>query len=347
MTSRVVINGRSIGPDQPCYIIAEIGVNHNGDLGLAHRLIDLAAASGADAVKFQTFVTDELTLSDAPQAEYQARSVGEKSQADMLRQYELPFPAFAELQAHCAQAGVDFISTAFDAVSLDFIIGLGPACLKWPSGEINNLPLLRMAARSGLPLLLSTGMGTMTEVSRALDWLGPDVPTVILQCVSQYPAEIEDQNLRVLPAMAGAFGCPVGFSDHTIGPYAAIAARALGMAVLEKHFTMDRAMAGPDHHASVEPDDFRELVRAIRAIERGLGDGLKRPRAVEGDVARVARKSLVYRRDLAAGQVLSEDDLTTKRPGTGVSPDQFDAFIGRRLTRDVRRDTLLKPDDVA
>jgi N,N'-diacetyllegionaminate synthase len=346
MTREIEINGRKIGADHPCYIIAEVGVNHNGDLGLAHRLIDLAAAAGADAVKFQTFVTDELTLSDAPQAEYQARSVGEKSQADMLRQYELPFPAFAELQAHCAAAGVDFISTAFDAVSLDYIIGLKPACLKWPSGEINNLPLLRMAARSGLPLLLSTGMGTLTEVSRALDWIGPDVPTVILQCVSQYPAEIADQNLRVLPAMQGAFGCPVGFSDHTIGPYAAVAARALGMAVLEKHFTMDRGMSGPDHHASVEPEDFKHLVRIIREIEKGLGDGMKRPRAVEGDVAKVARKSLVYRRALKVGHILAEDDLTSKRPGTGVSPDQFDSFVGRRLKQDVQRDTLLKPDDV-
>ncbi len=346
MRNEIQINGRRIGADHPCYIIAEVGVNHNGDIGLAHQLIDLAAAAGADAIKFQTFVTDELTLSDAPQADYQTRSVGEKTQADMLRQYELPFAAFAELQAHCAAAGVDFISTAFDAVSLDFIIGLKPACLKWPSGEINNLPLLRMAARSGLPLLLSTGMGTLTEVSRALDWLGPDVPTVILQCVSQYPAEIEDQNIRVLPAMQGAFACPVGFSDHTIGPYAAIAARALGMAVLEKHFTMDRRMPGPDHHASVEPEDFKELVRIIRAIELGLGDGIKRPRDVESNVAKVARKSLVYRRDLGVGHILGEDDLTSKRPGTGVAPDQFDSFIGRRLKQPVRQDTMVKPDDV-
>jgi N,N'-diacetyllegionaminate synthase len=346
MSPRIDIAGRPISADHPCYIIAEIGVNHNGDLNLAHEMIDLAAQAGADAVKFQTYVTDELVLPDAPQADYQARNLGRRSQADMLRDYELPFPAFVELQAHCQRIGIDFISTAFDAVSLEFIIGLKPACLKWASGEITNLPLMRQAARSGLPMLLSTGMGTLTEISRALDWLGSEVPTVILQCVSQYPAEIADQNLRVLPAMQSVFGSPVGFSDHTLGPYAAIAARALGMAVLEKHFTLDRKLPGPDHAASVEPGDFSELVRLVRAIEAGLGDGVKRPRVVERPVASVARKSLVYRRDLRAGHVLGEQDLTAKRPGTGLAPDRLDAFLGRTLQRDVGRDTLLEPTDV-
>lgn len=345
MTPEIQISGRPIGAERPCYIIAEIGVNHNGDLDLAHKLIDLAAEAGADAVKFQTYVTDELVLPDAQQADYQARNLGEKSQADMLRDYELPFSAYPQLQAHCARVGIDFISTAFDVVSLEFIIGLKPACLKWASGELTNMPLLHMASKAKLPMLLSTGMGTVTEISRARDWLGPNVETVILQCVSQYPAAISDQNLRVLPAMQNVFGCPVGFSDHTLGPYAAVAARALGMAVLEKHFTLDSKMPGPDHAASVMPDDFTQLVNIVRDIEAGLGDGVKRPRASERNVASVARKSLVFRNNFPKGHVLSEADLTAKRPGIGLSPDQFDVFIGRTLSRDVRRDELLDRND--
>lgn len=345
MTPEIHIGGRPVGPDHPCYIIAEIGVNHNGDLDLAHKLIDLAAQTGADAVKFQTYVTDELVLPDAQQADYQVRNLGKKSQAEMLRDYELPFSAFVELQAHCTRVGIDFISTAFDAVSLEFVIGLKPVCLKWASGELTNMPLLRMAGKAGMPMLLSTGMGTVTEISRARDWLGPDVKTVILQCVSQYPAAIADQNLRVIPAMQNVFGCPVGFSDHTMGPYAAVAARALGMAVLEKHFTLDNTMPGPDHAASVMPDEFTHMVHVLREIEAGLGDGVKQPRPSERNTSSVARKSLVFRNDLPKGHVLTEMDLTAKRPGSGLPPDQFNDFMGRVLRRDVRRDELLEKSD--
>lgn len=342
----VRIASRRVGPDHPCYIIAEIGVNHNGDLPTAHKLIDLAVACGADAVKFQTYITDELVLPDAQQAEYQMHSVGKKSQAEMLRDYELPFSAFVELQAHCARLKIDFISTAFDPASLEFIIGIKPACLKWASGELTNMPLLRMANKARLPILLSTGMGSLTEISRALDWLDPDVEKVILQCVSQYPAAISDQNLRVLPAMQNAFGCPVGFSDHTMGPYAAVAARSLGMAVLEKHFTLDRSMPGPDHAASITPSEFTHMVQILRQIEAGLGDGIKRPCASERNTSSAARKSLVFRRNLTKGHVLGEEDLTAKRPGTGLQPDELDTFIGLVLRRDVSRDELLKKSDV-
>lgn len=347
MTPSVSFAGRRVSADDPCYVIAEIGVNHNGDPELAHQLIDAAAAAGVDAVKFQTYITDELVLASADRAAYQNRNAGTvASQAEMLRRCELPFDVFAELRTHCREAKIDFISTAFDAPSLDFVISLEPACLKWASGELTNRPLLMQAANSALPLLLSTGMGSLAEIGRAIDWLDGRLELVVLQCVSDYPAAIEDQNLRTLPAMRAAFGCPTGFSDHTIGPHAAIAARALGMAVLEKHFTLDRTMEGPDHRASVEPHEFAELVRLLRAIEAGLGDGVKRPAAAEADVRAVARKSLVYRRDLPVGHMLTEADLTAKRPGTGLAPDRMDLVTGRILDRAVCRDEMVDPSDV-
>lgn len=337
---------RPIGPDHPTYVIAEIGVNHNGDLDLAHKLIDLAAGTGADAVKFQTYITDELILPDTRKASYQSQNVRDVSQADMLRKYELPFEAFVELKEHCSEVGLDFIATAFDAPSLEFVVSLEPVCLKWASGEITNQPLLRMAGRSGLPMVLSTGMGTLDEIEAARRWLGEETPVVILQCVSNYPAAIEDQNLRVLPMMQEHFGCPVGFSDHTIGPYAALVARALGMAVLEKHFTLDTRMLGPDHSASVMPADFKRMITLLRQIEVGLGDGIKRPREVENDVREVARKSLVYRQSLPAGHVLGPKDMTAKRPGIGLSPDNFDRFLGCTLVAAVERDKLVSESDV-
>lgn len=340
------IAGRRIAADAPTYVIAEIGVNHNGDPGLAHRMIDAAKRTGADAVKFQTYRTQDLVLESAAKAEYQNRTTGSGSQFDMLRALELPFEVFAELRDHCREAGIDFMSTAFDPISLDYVASLDPVCLKWPSGELTNRPLLRQARATGLPVMLSTGMGSLHEIAAAMDLMGPEAQVVILQCVSNYPARIEDQNLRVLPAMQAAFGCPVGFSDHTIGPYAAIAAKALGMAVLEKHFTLDRSMEGPDHSASIEPDDFTEMVGLLRQIEEGLGDGVKRPRPAEENVRAVARKSLVYRRDLPAGHVLGETDLIGKRPGGGVGLDQLELFTGRTLARAVSADQLLEADHV-
>ena len=341
------LGSRRIAADAPCYVIAEIGVNHDGDAATAHRLIDAAVAAGADAVKFQTFRTDELVLRDAPQAAYQSRNLGgDGSQSEMLRRLELPFEAFAGFKDHCDASGIDFISTAFDAPSLDFVISLEPVCLKWASGELTNLPLLDRAAASGLPMLLSTGMGSVAEIARAVDWIDGRMPLVILQCVSDYPAAIEDQNLRTLPVLASAFGCPTGFSDHTVGPYAMIAARALGMAVLEKHFTLDSARPGPDHRASIEPDAFRAMVDLLRRIEDGLGDGVKRPRAAERDVREVARKSLVYRGALPEGHVLAATDFTAKRPALGIPPDRMAEMVGRTLVRPVEADTLAAPGDV-
>ncbi|MDX1785267.1 MAG: N-acetylneuraminate synthase family protein [Roseovarius sp.] len=340
------IGGRRIAADAPTYVIAEIGVNHNGSADLAHKMIDAAQATGADAVKFQTYRTQDLVLESAAKAEYQNRTTGLGSQFDMLRALELPFEVFTELRDHCREVGIDFMSTAFDPISLDHVASLEPVCLKWPSGELTNWPLLRQARATGLPVMLSTGMGSLREIAAAMDLMGPGADVVILQCVSNYPARIEDQNLRVLPVMQAAFGCPVGFSDHTIGPYAALAARALGMAVLEKHFTLDCGMEGPDHAASIEPEDFTRMVSLLRQIEQGLGDGVKRPSASEENVRSVARKSLVYRRDLPAGHVLKESDLIGKRPGGGIGMDQMELYLGRALSQAVTADLLLEPDHV-
>jgi sialic acid synthase SpsE len=348
MIASIEIGGRRISADDPCYIIAEVGVNHNGDADLAHKMIDAAKAAGADAVKFQTYKTDALITANTQKAEYQIGTTGEGSQDAMLRRLELPHETFAALARHCREIGIDFMSTAFDSESLEVVSKLDPVCLKWPSGELTNTLLLRQATQYNLPILLSTGMGTLTEISTALDLLaahGTD-DVVILQCVSNYPAAIEEQNLRVLPHMAAVFGKPTGFSDHTEGPYAALAARALGMSVLEKHFTMDRTMDGPDHRASIEPAEFIHMVKILRRVEQGLGDGVKRRLISEQNVMTAARKSLVYLKDLPAGHVLSLQDLTVKRPGTGLPPIEVNSFIGRTLEKAVTIDEQVRRDHV-
>ncbi len=348
MSAYIKLGNRRISADEPCYIIAEVGVNHNGDVDLAHKMVDAAKAAGANAVKFQTYKTDALITANTKKADYQTGTTGAGSQDAMLRQLELPQEVFAGLAKHCRDVGVDFMSTAFDSESLEVVSKLNPVCLKWPSGELTNTLLLRQVAQYDLPILLSTGMGTLTEISAALDLLaahGTD-DVVILQCVSNYPAAIEEQNLRVLPNMAAVFGKPTGFSDHTEGPYAALAARALGMSVLEKHFTMDRTMEGPDHRASIEPAEFSKLVSVLRQVEMGLGDGVKRRLKSEQNILTVARKSLVYLRDLSAGHVLTIEDLTAKRPGNGLPPDEVDTVIGRVLDKAVTRDEQVQRDHV-
>lgn len=328
---------RVISREAPCYIIAEIGVNHNGELALAKELIAAAVEAGADAVKFQTFRLASLVLPGAAKAEYQERQTGSGSQAEMLAALELSNEDFRQLREECDRLGVDFLSTAFDSDSLRDVVALEPKALKWPSGEIDNVPLLRQAAKTGLPIILSTGMADLVEIEAALSVLDASSsgPVAILQCVSQYPAPMAEQNLAAIPAMARQFGRVTGFSDHTDTLWAAIAARALGMAILEKHLTLDRGMAGPDHKASIEPDAFAEMVAAIRAVETSLGDGIKRPMPSELSTRAVARKSLVYTCSLEAGTVLEASHLTALRPGDGLSPANIDAMLGRPLNRAV------------
>jgi N,N'-diacetyllegionaminate synthase len=327
-----------------CFVIAEAGVNHNGDLGLAGRLVDAAADAGADAVKFQTFRTAALVSAAAPKARYQVETTGGgESQQAMLARLELSAAAHAALKAHAARRSLVFFSTPFDEASADLLEGLGVALFKVPSGEVTNLPLLRHVAAKGRPVLLSTGMCTLDEVAVAVATVraAGDPPLAILHCVSAYPAPAEDTNLKAMDTLRERFGCPVGLSDHSLGIEIALAAVARGAALLEKHLTLDRTLPGPDHRASLEPADFAALVRGVRAVESALGDGVKRPMPSELDTRAVARRSLVAARALPAGHRIRPGDIAIKRPGTGISPAELDRVVGRTLTRDVAADDLL------
>ena len=338
-----VVGGRVLGQG-PAFVIAEAGVNHNGDLDLARRLVDAAADAGADAVKFQTFRTDALVSGTAPKARYQMETTGgAESQRAMLARLELSAAAHAGLREHATRRGLVFFSTPFDEASADLLAGLGVELLKVPSGEVTNLPLLRHVAAKGRPVLLSTGMSTLDEVATAVDTIraAGDPPLAILHCVSAYPAPVEDTNLRAMDALRARFGCPVGLSDHSLGLEIALAAVARGAAVLEKHLTLDRALPGPDHRASLPPADFAALVRGVRAVEAALGDGDKRPMPSEIDTRAVARRSLVAARALPAGHRLARGDVAIKRPGTGIAPGELDRVLGRRLTRALAADELI------
>jgi N,N'-diacetyllegionaminate synthase len=331
--TQVTIGERSIGEGYPCFIIAEAGVNHDGEVELAHRLIDVAAEAGADAVKFQTYDASALATANAPKADYQIATTGaDETQLQMLRRLELPRSAHAPLKAHCEERGLIFLSTPFDPGSVDFLADLGVLAFKTPSQEIINLPFLRQIARHRRPMIVSTGNSTLAEVDAAMRVIERErASSVLLHCVSQYPAAAADANLRAMDTLARAFGVPVGFSDHTLGTAVPIAAAALGATVIEKHYTLDRRRAGPDHRASLEPAELRSMVNDIRAVEVALGDGRKRPVDAEADVGRAARKSLVAARDLSEGTVLDADAIAAKRPGTGLSPALTELVLGRRL----------------
>jgi N,N'-diacetyllegionaminate synthase len=340
---RFVISGRCLG-EGPAFLIAEAGVNHNGDLDLARRLVDAAADAGADAVKFQTFRTDALVSESAPKARYQVEATGGgESQRAMLARLELDRDAHAMLRDRADARGLVFFSTPFDEASVDLLEALDVALLKVPSGEVTNLPLLRHLASKRRPILVSTGMCTLDDVATALDTLraAGDPPVAVLHCVSAYPAPVAETNLRAMDTLRARFGVPVGLSDHTLGIEIALAAVARGAAVVEKHLTLDRTLPGPDHRASLEPADFAALVRGARAIESALGDGDKRPMPSELDTRSVARRSLVAARALAAGHRMTRADVAIKRPGTGIPPGELERLLGRRLARSVEADALL------
>lgn len=333
-----------MGPGHPCFVIAEAGVNHNGDLRLAHRLVDVAAASGADAVKFQTFRPEGLVSARAASAPYQ-RDRGAATQREMLESLTLPRPAWSELAAHAAERGLAFLSTAFDPESLELLLEVGVPAVKIPSGELDNVRFIARTASSGLPVLLSTGLGTLDEVAAALEAASAAPAVALLHCVTAYPAPVPSSNLRAMATMAERFGVPVGWSDHTEGPVTAVAAVALGAAVLEKHVTSDRSLPGPDHAASADPDGLAEYVAAVRAAEACLGDGVKRPAEAELPNLRFARRSYHAARDLAPGEVLREEDVRLLRPATGLPPGT--AVAGRTVARAVAAGEPLRPEDLA
>ena len=345
MSAGFAIGSRAIGHDHPPYVIAEAGVNHNGDPHLARDLVDAAAEAGADAVKFQTFDAALLATADASQAEYQRAHAAAESQRAMLRELELPLRSWADLAAHARRRGVTFLSTPFDPPSVELLARLDVPAFKIGSGDLTNAILLRATAHHRRPMMLSTGMATMREVEDALEVVrnAGAPPVAVLHCASAYPAPTVDLNLRAIDTLRERLGVVVGFSDHSEGIVAPGAAIARGAAIVEKHLTLDRSMSGPDQAASLEPSEFAAMVRAIRESWDALGDGRKEPRASELDAMRVARRSLVASRPLRAGQVLTELDLAAKRPGSGISPMRIDEIVGRRVLSDRPADYILQP----
>jgi N,N'-diacetyllegionaminate synthase len=332
------------------FIIAEAGVNHDGDVNVAKHLIDVAANAGADAVKFQTFDVQALVTDNAPKAGYQREAADStESQAEMLHRLALSHDEFISLKKYCANKGIMFLSTPFEEGSADFLEQLGMEIFKIPSGEITNIPLLRHIAAMGKPMIVSTGMADQDEVATAVEEIqkAGSPPLTLLHCVSAYPADPKDVNLRAMATLAETFEVPVGFSDHTMGTEVALAAVAMGASVIEKHFTLDRSRPGPDHKASMEPEELRALVRGVRIVELALGDGIKIPAASEADVATMARKSLVAAKDIAADAVLERHMIAIRRPGTGLPPSEFEIVIGKRSALAITEGTPITEDMLA
>jgi len=330
--------GAMSGPAAHVFVIAEAGVNHNGSLSTALELVDAAAAAGADAVKFQSFRARSLATAAAPRAAYQRETTGSSAgQLAMLAALELSADDHRRLADHCRERGIEFLSAPFDAESVELLAMLGLRRLKVPSGQLLDLPFLRRVAALGLPLIVSTGMATLSEVGAALAALEaagcPRTRVTVLHCSTEYPTPLADVNLTAMVTMRETFGVAVGYSDHTEGIVVAVAAAALGARVIEKHLTLDRGQQGPDHRASLEPGAFAELVQGVRAVGVALGDGVKRPTAAELDNAAAARTSIVAARVIAPGETLTADNLTTKRPGTGLSPLRWDDVVGRVASR--------------
>lgn len=340
----VSIGQWKIGPNQPCFVIAEAGVNHNGSREMALRLVDAAVQAKADAVKFQTFISEKVISAAAPKAAYQRETTGSgESQLEMVKKLEFPPHVFGEIQQYCKEAGILFLSTPFEETSADVLEALDVPGFKIPSGEITNFPFLEHVARKHRPMIVSTGMADLEEVRAAVEVIRKhgNGELILLHCVSSYPASPSSVNLRAMHTLAEKFCVPVGFSDHTLGTEVTLAAVALGATVIEKHLTLDKKLPGPDHRASLEPAEFAALVRGIRIVESSLGDGRKRPSPEEFDTAAVARKSLVSARSLARGSIVTQDAIAICRPGTGLPPAARAQVIGRQVSRDVSAGEIL------
>ena len=328
-------------------IIAEAGVNHNGDLTLAKQLIDKAAEAGADLVKFQSFSADRLATRQAKKANYQIATTGStETQHQMLSRLELSANMHYELTAHCDLRNIEFLSTGFDIESINFLIKLGINYFKIPSGEITNLPYLRHIGQFSKSVILSTGMSTLGDIEAAIDTLEQAGTArsliTVLHCTTEYPTPMREVNLRAMQSIQSAFGVDVGYSDHTAGIEVSIAAAALGASVIEKHFTLDRSLPGPDHKASIEPNELKAMVCAIRNIEKSLGDGVKRLTPSELRNKNVVRQSLVASKSIKVGEVFSAQNITTKRPGSGISPMNWDVVMGRKAVRDFLENELIE-----
>lgn len=327
------------------FVIAEAGVNHNGDMSLAKKMVDVAAAVGVDCIKFQTFRAESLVSKTAAKADYQIENTGaSESQLDMIRKLELSYDNFRQLQHYCAQKDILFLSTPFDLESIDFLESIGIPFWKIPSGEITNYPYLVRIAKIGQDIVLSTGMSELSEISAAVKLLRENGcgKITLLHCNTEYPTPFEDVNLSAIRHLRQEFGLDVGYSDHTCGIEISIAAAAMGACIIEKHFTLDKNMPGPDHKASLNPEELAEMVRSIRNVEKAMGDGKKRPSPSELKNKDIARKSIVASCNICKGELLSEENLTTKRPGNGISPMRWNTVLGSFAAKDFKEDELIE-----
>lgn len=324
-------------------IIAEAGVNHNGSLILAKRLVDVACEAGADAIKFQTYLTEELVVKNAQKAEYQIRNTRkDTSQYQMLKKLELSYGDFRQLFEYCQEKNITFLSSPFDMESAEFLHDLGMELFKIPSGEITDYLYLKKIGEFHKPILLSTGMATLDEIKEALAILEPNDQITLLHCTSDYPAVMKEVNLNAMCSMKGIFNKQVGYSDHTLGMEAAIAAVALGACVIEKHITLDPSLPGPDQRVSLGLRELKQLVNAIRNIEEALGDGAKSPTVSERINKAAVRKSLVAREEIMQGEIFTRENLAAKRPGTGISPMKYEMLLGKTAKRDYKKDELIE-----
>lgn len=331
------------------FIIAEAGVNHNGDIETAKEMIYRAKEAGCDCVKFQTFFADDLVTKEAPQAQYQALNLGKReSQYDMLKCLELGEEAFRVLKDLCKNNGIEFMSTPFDPKSVDILERIGVERYKMSSGDITNKPLLEYVAAKNKPVIISTGMSTLQEVKDAVKWIEEvgNTGISILHCTSNYPAPYSEVNMNAMKTMMKSFSYPIGYSDHTKGYEIPIMAVAMGACIIEKHFTLDKSMPGPDHKASLDYSELKEMVSKIRHVEDAFGDGEKRPEKSEMSTREVARKSIVAACSMKAGEIIRKENLAVKRPGNGLAPSEIQNVIGKRLARDIERDEMVKWTDI-
>ena len=357
MTARVYGNAefrigvRAVGPGHPCYIIAEAGSNHNRDLATARRLIEVAAEAGADAVKFQTYTAEGLYSRRTPEIQYLKEKgllANRESVWELIKRVEMPWEWHAELARHSAECGITFFSTPFDEAAVDALEAVGVPVYKIASYEVNHLPLIERVARTGKPMLISTGMASLGDIERALDTAAAAGArnVLVMHCAVNYPPRFEDLNLRAITTMRDAFQIPVGWSDHTPGHTADVVAVTLGACAVEKHFTLSRDQSGPDHPFALEPSELAAMVTAIRETEAALGSSVKRVTDAEADLFRLARRSIVAARDVPAGGELRRDDLAIKRPGFGIPVDALDQVVGRHVVKDVVADQVLEWDDL-
>jgi N,N'-diacetyllegionaminate synthase len=341
------IGSKAIGEEKPVFIIAEAGVNHNGDVGLAKRLIDVAFEAGADAVKFQTFKASKLISARAPQGDYKSTGVD----IALIEKLELSLQHYIELIEYCQDLGIEFLATPFDFGSVNLLEKLSARAYKVSSSDLTNLPLLKHIASKKMPILLSTGMGYLSEIEEALlaisDEMGASInrlPVVLMHCISHYPAPMNQLNLKAIKTLADTFKLPIGYSDHSRGVEAALAAVVMGACVIEKHYTLNRNFPGPDHKSSIEPDELKFLVESIRNIEASLGDGIKRPAQCEVNAIPISRKSLVSACEIKAGEIITREMLEIKRPATGIPPKYYNLIIGKASIVDIPEDEVITWD---